>query len=161
VLRYLAAFGPASVDDIQTWSWLTRLQDVVDELRPRLRAFRDERGRELFDLPEAPRPDPAVPAPVRFLPEYDNLLLSHADRSRVIAGGHGALVFMKGAVLIDGFARAAWRIARARDTATLRIELFGRIAERDTSAVRAEGRRLLAFVVPAVAELAVRFVDPV
>ena len=145
VLRYLGAFGPATVNDLQTWSWLTRLREVVERLRPQLCSFRDEAGRELFDLPDAPRPDPETPAPPRFLPEYDNLLLSHADRSRVIADSHRARLFTRGAVLVDGFAVGAWTLSRERDRATLRIDPFHALPERDTAAMAEEGARLLAF----------------
>ena len=119
VLRYLRAFGPATVADVASWSRLTRMRAVVERLAPRLRVFRDERGRELYDLPDAPRPDPAVPAPVRFLPEYDNVLLSHADRARFVSAtsrgriGATAARHIKGTVLVDGFVRATWRIERA------------------------------------------------
>jgi hypothetical protein len=145
VMRYIAAFGPATVKDVQTWSWLTRLRDVAERLRPRLVTFHDEAGNELFDLPDAPRPDPQTPAPPRFLPEYDNLLLSHADRTRVIAPGYRAEVFMKGAVLVDGFVRATWRIARRPGAAVLSIGLFAKLTRRDRAEVAEEGGRLLAF----------------
>jgi winged helix DNA-binding protein len=147
VLRYLAAFGPASVMDAQTWSGLTKLREVVERLRPRLVTFRDERGRELFDLPDAPRPDPETPAPPRFLPEYDNVLLSHADRSRVndlkrqipLPPGNGA---MMGNLLVDGFYRGTWRITKQ----TLTISPFIKLSKKDAGDVTDEGARLLIFV---------------
>lgn len=145
VVRYLGAFGPATVKDVQTWCWLTRLREVVERLRPRLVTFRDERGNELFDLEEAPRPEPDTPAPPRFLPEYDNLLVSHADRSRVIAAEHRERVFTKGAVLLDGFVAGTWKLTRTRGAAVLRIEPFARLTKRDRTALEEEGGRLLTF----------------
>lgn len=126
LLRYLAAFGPASVADVANWSRLTGWRPVVEKSRPQLVVFRSERGTELFDLPDAPRPDPDTPAPVRFLPEYDNLLLGHADRSRFSAGAGsfvGATRGIKGSVLVDGAVQAIWRFEGAKNQArTLVIE---------------------------------------
>jgi hypothetical protein len=151
LLRYLGAFGPATVADMGTWSGLSALREVVEALRPRLRVFNDQRGRELLDLPDAPRLDPDTPAPVRFLPEYDNVLLSHADRSRVLdpgrlpplAPGNGGRL---GTVLLDGRFAATWRIARFAHGALLTVEPFGAPARADRAALEEEGRRLLAFV---------------
>jgi hypothetical protein len=151
VLRYLAAFGPASVMDVQTWSGLTRLREVADRLRPRLRTFRSEAGRELFDLPDAPRPDPDTPAPVRFLPQYDNVALSHADRGH-LAGGAAANWptddLHWSPLLVDGFGNGAWRLTRERRSATLAVRLLGPVPAPDRSAVEEEADRLLAFLAP-------------
>lgn len=115
VLRYLAAFGPASPADMRAWSGLA-MQPVFERLRPRLVTFRSEQGAELFDLPNAPRPHPEVEVPVRFLPDYDNILLGHSDRTRILAPGRHLGLFssngiMKGSVIVDGFVRAAWKPA--------------------------------------------------
>lgn len=147
VLRYLGAFGPASVADIATWSRLTGMREVIDRLLPRLRTFRDERGRELFDLPDAPRPDPDVPAPPRFLPEYDNLLLSHADRGRFVSEHDRRLLFAgertaRGAVLSDGRLRGTWRV----EPDGFVIHHLGPLTRKAAAALGAEGRRLLRFL---------------
>jgi Winged helix DNA-binding domain len=153
VLRYLAAFGPASVKDMQTWSGLPRLGEVVDGLRPRLRAFRDEGGAELLDLPDAPRPDPDTPIPVRLLPEYDNCLRSHADRSRVISPQIRPLLATKNdaprpTVLIDGFVAGTWKLAIKRGTARLIVEPFRQLFKTDVEALEREGAGLLEFAAP-------------
>jgi hypothetical protein len=150
VMRYLAAFGPATVNDIQAWSGLTRLREVTDRLGRRLRHFHDENGKELLDVRGARVPDPETPAPPRFLPEFDNVLLGHADRTRVIADEHRKLVFlsanrMMGTVLLDGWVGGRWKITRTRDSATLVVEPFKRLAGGDEVAVSAEGAGLLKF----------------
>ena len=153
IIRYLGAFGPASVQDIQAWSGLTRLRERVDALRPRLKVFRDEDGAELFDLPKALRPDPDTPAPVRFLPEFDNALLSHANRRRVMSDAHRRRMattngMIPGAVLVDGFVRGTWRMSRLRRTATLTIQPYERIRKADQTALAEEGALLLEFLAP-------------
>jgi Winged helix DNA-binding domain len=149
VLRYLAAFGPANVMDVQAWSGLTRLREVTDRLRPRLRPFRDEADRELLDLPDAPRPDPDTPAPVRFLPQYDNLTLSHADRTHM-TGDAPAQWPSDGlhwsALLVDGVVGGAWRLTVERSEATLVVEPLTRFP--DPAAVAAEATRLLELLAP-------------
>ena len=151
ILRYLAAFGPATVKDVQTWSGLTRLREVIERLRPCLTTFRDEHGRELFDLPDAPRPDPDSPASPRFIYDFDNLLLSHADRTRVITDEHRKLLFTKNGilhptVLIDGFVAGTWKTERTRRKVTLVVKPFGTLQKEDRDAVAEEGERLVRFV---------------
>jgi hypothetical protein len=153
VMRYLAAFGPAAVADVTTWSRLTGLREVVDRLRPRLRPFRDEHGRELFDLPDAPRPHPDTPAPARFLPEYDNALLSHADRSRFMSDDHRKRLShgpgpVDGSVLDDAVGCATWHIDRDRASgkATLVVDHLDRLTKGGAARLATEGRRLLRFL---------------
>jgi hypothetical protein len=160
ILRYLAAFGPASVMDVQAWCWRTRLREGMERLRPSLRTFRSDAGVELFDLPGAPRPDPATPAPPRFLPEYDNLVLSHADRSRVIDRVFGGEDWWKGSCLVDGVVRATWRLVRKPRESRLEIKTFVPMDPADRAALADEGERLLAFVAPTAAAREVRFFDP-
>jgi hypothetical protein len=153
LMRYFAAFGPASVKDAQAWSGLTRLQEVADRLGSGLRRFRDDAGRELLDLPGGSRPDPGTPAPPRFLPEYDNVLLSYADRSRIITGsravplppGNGGA---RGTLLVDGFFRGTWHATCSAGKVTLRIETFDRLSGVDGDEVASEGMLLLRFIAP-------------
>jgi hypothetical protein len=150
VLRYLAAYGPASVMDVQAWSGLTRLRGVLERLRPDLTTFTDEGGRELFDLPDAPRPDPDVPAAPRFLPEYDNVLIGHADRTRIIPAGRRIPLppgngGTRGTVLLDGVFAGEWRIVARDGGAVLSIGPFERIAAGDLAALHEEGAELLRF----------------
>ncbi|MDG5808875.1 winged helix DNA-binding domain-containing protein [Streptomyces ossamyceticus] len=143
VRRYLAAFGPASVKDMQTWAGLTRLREAFERLRPELVTFRDQSGVELFDLPDAPRPDPETPAPPRLLPEFDNLLLSHADRSRVVPpdlkgrswqGNQAYRTF-----LVDGFLAGIWKF----DGPALVLEPFVRLTAEQRTDLVAEAERTL------------------
>jgi hypothetical protein len=149
VLRYLRAFGPASAMDVQRWSGLTRLGAALDRLRPRLATFRDEDGRELFDLPDAPRPGPGVAAPVRYLGEYDNVLLGHADRRRIIPedppwGRMRTAAAPVNNVLVDGMLRAAWWVEReGTRRATLAIRPSGPLSRAEREEVAEEARRLV------------------
>jgi hypothetical protein len=165
VLRYLAAFGPAAVADAQTWSGLTRLRDAFERLRPRLLSFRDEAGRELFDLPDAPRPEADTPAPARYMADWDNVFLSHADRTRVVSEEHRRRIFtpngiFPGTVLVDGFVAGTWKLERSRGAATLRVEPFAPLAAADEAALNEEGERLLAFAATENPTREIRFAAP-
>jgi hypothetical protein len=153
VRRYLAAFGPASVADAQNWSGVPGLKPAFEALRGELAVFHDDEGRELFDLPKAPRPDPDGKAPPRFLPDFDNVLLGHADRRRVITDEHRKHVFTKNlgilpSFLVDGIFSGLWKIERKGSKATLSIRPLVAIAKADREALAAEGDELLRFVEP-------------
>ena len=162
VLRYLAAFGPASVADAQTWSGLQGLGPMFDSLRSQLVVFKGEGGRrELFDLPGAPHPDPDVPAPARFLPEFDNIVLAHADRTRLVADEHrGALVTknlrVRAAFLWDGMVAGTWEIERKRAEAVLVLTPLRPLPARAVKALSAEGEALLRFAAEDATSFAVR-----
>jgi Winged helix DNA-binding domain len=160
VRRYLAAFGPASVTDAQTWLGM-KLKDVFETLRPELESMRDETRRELFDLPGAPRPDADAPAPARFLPEFDSLLLAHNNRRRIVADEHRARVYLPAlrvaaVVLVDGFVGGVWKVEKTKTAATLAIEPFGKLAKPDRATLTEEGERLVRFVEPNAKTFAVQ-----
>jgi hypothetical protein len=165
VLRYLAVFGPASVMDIQSWCWLTRLAPVVERLRPQLRTFRDENGRELFDVPDGPLPDPDMPAPPRFLPAYDNVVLSHKDRSRILGdrsrwtngGDQFGPELTVGSILVDGWVSAGYRVERKGRAAVLTIKPVVPLTAEQRGTVADEGVRLLGFVAADADDRDVRF----
>jgi hypothetical protein len=150
VLRYLRAFGPASTADIRTWSWLTGVRDIIEPLRPRLRVYRDERGRELLDVEDGVIADPDLPAPVRFLPQYDNVFLSHDDRSRINGTMTWGLDFgWKGALLVDGGINGAWRVRRDKgQPPTMTIELGRDLTPAERADLDAEADRLTRFLDP-------------
>ena len=164
MLRYLAAYGPASAADAQTWSGLVSTGETLDRLRPRLRVFTDDKGRELFDLPDAPRPDEDVPAPARFLPEFDSLALAHADRRRVIADEHRPFLTTKNlrvraVFLWDGFARGLWETEYKRGVATLRLRPFEALPHMALKELTAEGEALLRFLEPNAKQATISVAD--
>ncbi|WP_433464287.1 winged helix DNA-binding domain-containing protein [Spirillospora sp. CA-128828] len=152
IRRYLAAFGPASVKDFQMWSGMRRMDAAFDDLRPSLQTYRDEDGAELFDLPGMPLPDADVPAPVRFLPAFDNLILAYADRSRMMTDERRKAVCVGSlthpALLVDGRVHGLWTLKHDRKAghATLTIELFAALP--DEQPVREEAALLLDFAAP-------------
>jgi hypothetical protein len=162
VLRYLAAYGPATGADIQAWSGLPTLGDAMARLASRLTTYRDERKRELFDLRGAPHPGADTPAPVRFVPDYDNLVVTRADE-RFVARAHRPKVFLPGlrvapTVLIDGFVGATWRIERTRRAAAVLIEPFAPLSARVRKEAQAEAEALLHFAEPDAETYDVRLV---
>jgi hypothetical protein len=163
VFRYLAAFGPAAVTDAQTWMGM-KLKDTFEKLRPELQTYRDEGRRELFDLPDQPLAAADRPAPVRFLPEFDNLLLSHSNRRRVIADQHRPKVYLPGlrvaaTILVDGFVGGVWKIEKTKTAATLVIEPFGKLNKKDRAALSEEGERLVRFIEAEAKSFDLRFAE--
>jgi hypothetical protein len=148
--RYLAAFGPASVADAQAWLGLSRLAPVFEALRPSLTVLSGEDGETLFDLPEAERPSGETEAPVRFLGEFDNVLLAHEDRSRIMSAEHKRRLYtpngiLRAAVLVDGFTAGRWRIEDGKTVSVLHVELFDKVAKSVAKVLADEGERLLGF----------------
>jgi Winged helix DNA-binding domain len=147
VLRYLTAFGPATPADVRTWSGLAGAAEILDRLRPALRVVKDETGRLLFDPPRASLPGGDVPAPVRFLPEYDNVVLSHADRTRIVSPETKAWTGVGwGLVLVDGFTAARWRSVAGKGQSTLRVEPFRKLTQAERHNVEDEAARLAGFL---------------
>ena len=150
ILRYLAAFGPATIADMRAWSGLTGLKDVVGRLRPRLRVFHDEGGFELFDVEDAPLPDGGIRVPCRFLPEWDNVLLAYANRTRIVAAPWLERLFtlngiIRATFLVDGFVHGTWRLAKTKKRTTLVIEPYAGLTRPQQRALFEEGERLLSF----------------
>jgi hypothetical protein len=163
-LRYLAAFGPATAADLVAWCKVTGLAEVIARLRPRLRVLHDADGRELFDLPRAPRPPANTPAPPRFLPDFDNVLLSHADRNHVFPDAHrtgmqSANGNLPGTVLVDGAVAATWLVERTDRGADLVVNCLD-VARSSRPDIREEGLGLLGLLAPAAERAAVVFRDP-
>lgn len=151
VLRYLTAFGPATPADVRTWSGLTGAGEILERLRPTLRIMRDDAGRELFDVPRAPLASADMPAPVRFLPEYDNAVLSHADRGRIVAPDTKAWTEVGWAlVLVDGFTAARWRARTDGDETRLLVETFRNLARDELDDIEREASGLAAFLTDGV-----------
>lgn len=162
VLRYLEAFGPATAADVKTWSGLQGAQPVLDSLRPKLLVLRDERKRELFDLPQAPRPEEDTPAPPRFIAAFDNLILSHTDRSRIVPAEHRPRIATKNlqvlpTFLVDGFVAGTWGSKISRNIATLTISPFARLAKPVKADLSGEAEKLIRFMEPEAKKFEVEF----
>lgn len=155
IRRYLRAFGPASLADIAQFAGQVpaRIRPVLQRLAPSLRRFADTAGRQLFDLPRAPRPAADVRAPVRFLPRYDELLIGYEHRDRVIAAKHRPAVYTKNAIieavfLIDGLAAGTWALVTTKTDAVVSVRPFNGLARADRAAATLEGERLARFIAP-------------
>jgi hypothetical protein len=154
-LRYLAAFGPATAADFRTWSGLPTAREIFESIRSKVVVLRDERKRELFDLPKAPRPDPDTDAPVRFVAEFDNLLQAYAEKSRFVAEQHRSRLTTRNllqpaTVFVDGMVAGTWTVTKTRQAATLTIVAFGPMPAPARKSLEAEGEKLVRFIEPDV-----------
>jgi len=161
VLRYLKAFGPATVADVQAWSGMQGLKPVLDSLRPQLVSWKDSRRREYFDVPDAPRPEEDIPAPPRLIAGFDNLVLAHADRSRIIADEYRQRIVTKNlqvlpTFLVDGFVAGTWKTEMTKGTATLTISPFQRLPKATKTQLLEEAESLIRFAEPEASKFAVR-----
>ncbi|MDQ2957542.1 MAG: winged helix DNA-binding domain-containing protein [Actinomycetota bacterium] len=150
ILRYLRAFGPATVADIAAWSGMAGLRPQLERLRPRLRSFVNPRGQELLDVVDGLLPAADQPVPVRIIAEFDNLLLAHADRDRIFAGADRMrFISVNGLVsstfLIDGFVAGTCKLSRSKGTATVTFRPFTKLRKVDRAALQVEGARLIDF----------------
>jgi hypothetical protein len=166
VLRYLAAFGPATIADVQTWSFLklADLKVIFELLRPELVVYRDEKKKELFDVKDAPVPNADIPAPIRFLPEFDNLLLSHKVRTRDVADEHRKHVYLPAlrvaaTILVDGFVGGVWIIEKAKGAAALLIEPLVTLTQTQREEISVEAEQLVRFVEADAKTYAVKWVE--
>ncbi|HYK98401.1 MAG TPA: winged helix DNA-binding domain-containing protein [Candidatus Acidoferrales bacterium] len=155
VRRCIAAFGPVTIADIAKFGGQAppRIRPILERLAPSLRAFRDEQGRPLYDLPRAPRPDADTPAPVRLLPRYDEILIAYQHRDRVVAAKHRLAIYSKNGIieatlLVDGFVAGTWALARGKEDAVVRVAPFARLRPADRAAALAEGEKLARFLAP-------------
>lgn len=151
LLRYLAAYGPASVQDAQCWTGLGKLKPVFEALRPRLVTYRDEKGKELFDVPGGLLPNAETNAPVRLLPGFDGAILAHQDRSRIMVEEHRPLVTTKNlqvlpTVLVDGFVAGTWEVIVRKTVVTVAVKAFRPFPARAKKSVEAEAARLVRFL---------------
>jgi hypothetical protein len=164
IRRYLAAFGPATAADLAAWSGLSGAGAALRSLGSELRCYTGERGQLLYDLDGAPLADPELAVPIRIVAEFDNLLLAHADRSRIFDDRHrGRFMSVNGlvssTVLVDGFVAGSCRLKVGTQQATVTIEPFTRLSRADHRAVSEQAERLLQFAAPDHQQAEVRFVS--
>ena len=150
VRRYLAAYGPASINDMQIWCRLTKLSVEFKALEKELVVFEGEDGRVLYDLPDAPWPAADTPAPVRFLPLYDNVYLGYDNRRRMLMEEDlkrlNLFTDFKPSVLIDGVIAAGWVVSRKKDAVRLEIEPYHKLSKKQVRELEAEGEAFLRFM---------------